>query len=136
MVSPAAIPRRRERLIVNRALVEIVRYWSRAYAHSEDRAGEVIEVFFVAACVFVGQAEGRPMSATKLAAYTGMPRTTVLRKLDVLMHMGLARKVQRAYCITDAALARLDYHYQSVKIIERAARELSETDSLPSVMGI
>lgn len=43
----------------------------------------------------------RPVSAIELARITGLSRETVRRKLQVLLHKGLVRKINRAWVVTD-----------------------------------
>ena len=42
-----------------------------------------------------------PVSAIELARITGLSRETVRRKLQVLLHKGLVRKINRAWVVTD-----------------------------------
>lgn len=42
-----------------------------------------------------------PVSAIELARMTGLSRETVRRKLQVLSHKGLVRKINRAWVVTD-----------------------------------
>ena len=42
-----------------------------------------------------------PVSAIELARMTGLSRETVRRKLQVLLHKGLVRKINRAWVVTD-----------------------------------
>lgn len=42
-----------------------------------------------------------PVSAIELARLTGLSRETVRRKLQVLLHKGLVRKINRAWVVTD-----------------------------------
>ena len=42
-----------------------------------------------------------PVSAIELARLTGLSRETVRRKLQVLLHKGLVRKINRAWIVTD-----------------------------------
>lgn len=42
-----------------------------------------------------------PVSAIELARLTGLSRETVRRKLQVLLHKGLVRKINRSWVVTD-----------------------------------
>jgi hypothetical protein len=42
-----------------------------------------------------------PVSAIELSRATGLSRETVRRKLQVLLHKGLVRKINRAWIVTD-----------------------------------
>ncbi|MGL3208667.1 helix-turn-helix domain-containing protein [Bradyrhizobium sp. BR 1433] len=68
--------------------------------------------------VFIGTVEERPMTATKLANYVGMPRPTVIRRLNILRRRGSverrgsiyrtpAKRLQRVVRKDHGALAKL-----------------------------
>lgn len=54
--------------------------------------------------VMIGEAEGKPLSAYKLAELVGVPRPTVIRKLAKLKRDGLVMQDHRKrYTLTDDA---------------------------------
>lgn len=55
--------------------------------------GSNMELMLVLMGVFVGDAEGRPPTATKIAGHCGLSRPTVYRRLEQLMKL---RKVERS----------------------------------------
>lgn len=59
----------------------------RQMAEAIDTDGLTIDgqIMRVAAAVMVGHAEDRPLNASKIAEYTRLPRTTVMRKLVELL---------------------------------------------------
>lgn len=61
--------------------------------------GREIELVLLTLAILIGDAEGRPMNESKLALYTGMPRTTVQRKLLILL--------QREVVVRDGMTFRL-----------------------------
>ncbi|WP_423191998.1 helix-turn-helix domain-containing protein [Cupriavidus sp. H18C2] len=68
-----------------------------------SNAGDVLLLVGVA----IGDLEARPMTAYKLAAYVGMPRGTVLRRLAMLGRAGLvAKDGRRRYSLTDEGRRR------------------------------
>lgn len=68
-----------------------------------SHAGDVLLLIGVA----IGDLEAKPMTAYKLAAYVGMPRGTVLRRLALMVRAGLvARDSRRRYTLTDEGRAR------------------------------
>ena len=68
-----------------------------------SHAGDVL----LLAAVAIGDMEQRPMTAYKLAAYVGMPRGTVLRRLARMARAGLvARDGRRRYGLTDEGRRR------------------------------
>lgn len=77
-----------QRALVARALLDALRAFGAAYL-GHKRFGARADELVLLAAVFVGQAEGRPMNASKLADYAGMPRPTVIRKLQALARRGV-----------------------------------------------
>lgn len=47
---------------------------------------------FLYLAIYIGHAEKRPMSAGKISQYIGMPRATVIRRLDDMNERGLIKK--------------------------------------------
>lgn len=67
------------------------------------RAGDVL----ILMGVMIGQAEGKPLSAFKLADLVGIPRPTVMRRLARLTRDGLLmRDHLKRYMLTDEARKR------------------------------
>lgn len=84
--------------------------------------------------IWIGEAEGRPMTAAKLAQFIGMPRGTVARKVKALERRGCIAEVGRGKLvmrldhpglknIVDANIAL------NAKHIHNASRRLSKLDS-------
>lgn len=62
-----------------------------------SHAGDVLLLVAVA----IGDMEGKPMAAYKLAGYAGMPRGTVIRRLARMAHSGLVERGSRGrYTLT------------------------------------
>jgi hypothetical protein len=85
--------------------------------------------------VMIGHADGRPMTASKLAAYVGMPRPTVFRRLQELMSRGIighdARKRWRLLTIDMARRDLIDsVVVANAQHVFRAADALSKMDGL------
>lgn len=95
------IVRRTERYIVAKTFVDMAREIraslfdkqadGRKNKKPNDTAG-VGTLCMVACGVMVGTAEGKPMTASKLSLYLDLPRTTILRKLDQLISMGVVER--------------------------------------------
>ena len=92
-----------QRALVAKNLIEILRGYGRVNFGS-DQLGETIHETLIVAAISVGQAEGKPMSASDIAHYIGLPRSTVIRKLaNVAAHRRLV-KVQegaRVCCVLE-----------------------------------
>lgn len=71
-----------------RAISEWLRTYSRAYFGADDYGAHLTDIAIGLAAV-IGHGESRPMTASDIAAYTGIPRATVIRRLNVLAGMGL-----------------------------------------------
>jgi biotin operon repressor len=114
-------------LIVSHMLVDCVRT-AHSVAFSYKHIGASFEDMFVSFAVLIGTAEGRPMSATKLAGYLGMPRTNVLRALAKLQKQKFVYRVGYAY-LTDLDLLSgraAKVMAKHAKIIARAHAELEK----------
>ncbi|ARK86989.1 helix-turn-helix domain-containing protein [Burkholderia pseudomallei] len=81
-----------QRALVARALLDVLRAFGAAYL-GHKRFGARADELVLLAAVFVGQAEGKPMNASKLAAYAGIPRPTVIRKLQTLARRGVLERI-------------------------------------------
>jgi predicted transcriptional regulator len=77
--------------------------------------------------VAIGDLESRPMSAAKIAEYIGIPRTSVLRRLQGLERAGMiARNGDATFVLAHEEVC--DVGRDALKIIHRAALELSKMD--------
>jgi hypothetical protein len=74
----------RQRLVLCRLMIDIMRSLHGAYAPVSEPFGTRLETFFVGLCVAIGDIDGKPFSVAKIAAYMRVPRTTVIRRLDRL----------------------------------------------------
>jgi DNA-binding IclR family transcriptional regulator len=88
------------------------------------------------AAVYIGQCEGRLMTAGKLAEYIGMPRPTAFRKLHTLKERGVLDVSKSGrWCVSNnlpEISAKISRSVDAlVPIIHRAAAELSKLDAKP-----
>src|SRR4051794_24198432 len=124
----------RQRLVLCRLMVDIMRSLHGTYAPAGESFGGRLETLFVGLCVALGEIDGRPFSVTKIAAYMHMPRTTVIRRLNRLEKWGLIRRHGRRYQMQEQALNSLlgMRSYQHIRrLLKKAATELIVLDSLP-----
>lgn len=70
--------------------------------------GAMLESFPVYLSIFVGDAEGRPMTVTKIANYTEMPRSSIYRVLERLLVNGRVKKDGRFYRVGDVRFTLSD----------------------------
>ena len=76
------IKKARQRLVLCRLMIDMMRTVHGAYAPARERFGTRLETFFIALCVALGDIDGKPFSVAKIASYVRVPRTTVIRRLN------------------------------------------------------
>lgn len=81
-----------QRLTVLRLMLDLARILSAGILGQQRRATHADDLMLLAA-VFIGQGEGRPMTAAKLAMYAGMARPTAIRKLQAFDQQGVVHLV-------------------------------------------
>lgn len=118
-------------VIVSRLVIELLRKISRDML-KDDRFGTRASDVVLCCAIFIGLGEGKPMNASKLSEYAGMPRATVIRKIQEFERIGLVRVVSKKRVIlvgdmvgTESARRATEVFTQ---IISSAAAELSELD--------
>ena len=124
----------RQRLVLCRLMLDIMRSLHGAYAPASEPFGRRLETFFVGLCVALGEFEEKPFSVTKIAGYMRVPRTTILRRLDRLQRWGLIHRQGRRYHMDAKALNSLlgMRSYQHIRhLLGKAAEELTVLDTLP-----
>lgn len=74
------------RLKLAKALVGLTRLLADiAYPDGAQELVSDLDMLMVLVCVFIGDGEGRPMTATKISHFSGLPRSTVYRRLETLI---------------------------------------------------
>src|SRR5215475_13944822 len=128
------IKKARQRLVLCRLIVDMMRTVHGAYAPDSEPFGSRLETFFIGLCVAIGDIDGKPFSVAKIAAYMRVPRTTVIRRLDRLQDWGLIHRQGRHYYLHDKRLNSLigmRSYQQARRILSKATEELSALDTLP-----
>jgi len=123
----------RQRLVLCRLMVDIMRTLHGAYAPVSEPFGTRLETFFIGLCVAIDDMDGKPFSVAKIAAYMRVPRTTVIRRLAQLQSWGLIDRQGRHYHLHEKTLNSLMgmRSYQQVRrILSEATKELSVLDTL------
>lgn len=91
-----------------RALLNTMRSLSMRFLVQRRFGTHAADVLLLGA-VYIGQVEGKPMTAHKLAQYAGMPRGTAVRRLQRLEAMGLVRREDGGgWTLTAKALRRIE----------------------------
>ncbi len=132
--SSQGIGKRRQRLALCRLMFDIMRSLHGAYAPKSEPFGSRLETFFVGLCIALGQFEERPFSVAKIAAYMGVPRTTVIRRLERLQTWGLIHRQGRRYYIDERTLNSLMgmRSYRHIRrLLDETAARLTDLDTLP-----
>lgn len=117
-----------------RLIINLMRTVHGAYAPVGEPFGTRLETFFIAACVAVGDIEGKPFSVAKIAAYMHVPRTTVIRRLNRLQNWNLIYREGRHYYLREKTLNSLigmRSYQQVTRILREATEELTVLDTLP-----
>jgi biotin operon repressor len=86
---PDDIPLCAERLALARCTLANIQAISRAYMEPKGFGTADMGIFLIGIAVFIGMAEGRPMSANKVSQFLGIPRATVARKLAQMRERGM-----------------------------------------------
>lgn len=90
-----------------RLWISLTRYLHQAADPARhERFGTHVGDLLIRAAVYLGTIEGRPMTPTKLAAYIGIPRPTVLRRLQAMERRGLVDHRGRAWFTPSKLLIR------------------------------
>ena len=114
-------------------MIDMMRTVHGAYALASEPFGTRLETFFIVLCVALGDIDGEPFSVAKIAAYMGVPRTTVIRRLDQLQRWGLIDRQGRRYYIREKtlnSLMRMRSYEQARCILSKATQELTVLDTL------
>lgn len=129
------IKKERQRLVLCRLMVDMMRTVHGAYAPVSEPFGTRIETFFIGLCVAIGDMDGKPFSVAKIAAYMHVPRTTVIRRLEQLQSWGLIDRRGRRYYLHEHrlnSLIGLKSYQQVRRILGEAIEKLSVLDTLPN----
>jgi hypothetical protein len=86
-----------------------------------------ITTLLVLICVFIGDAEGKPATATKIASHCGLPRPTVYRRLEQLLKLKKITRIGRNYFVAPEG-ASPDDRGRLASIIHKIAVEASKMD--------
>jgi DNA-binding IclR family transcriptional regulator len=110
-------------------LIDIMREYRSGYSDVNEPFGTGVETLFIAACVALGDLEGKPFCASKVAAYLGVPRTTVCRKLKKLEKAGgLVYRTGRHYRVREQLLncTSAMRTFDNIRnVLDKSFRELS-----------
>ena len=83
----------RKRVVIARILVETMRVYTRAYFKNENIGAHAVDIL-IGIAIVIGHSEGRPMTASDISAYIGIPRPTVVRHMKLAVKKGFAVPVK------------------------------------------
>lgn len=129
---PKTIKHAAQRVVIMKMHLEIMRLCCRAY-FSGSRFGSCASDMALLGAILVGQAEGRPMNASKLSAFAEIPRPTVIRRLSVLIRKGIVERHGDAFEIHPTVINSDQVTVAAAsarKVIVDAAAKLSKMDTL------
>jgi hypothetical protein len=123
-----------DRLALCRMFVDVAREAHREYM-PKLAFGSRLETLVVGVCVAIGHLDGKPFSAAKLAAFLDCPRTSVIRRLNALAKMEIILRRGTRYYLNEPRVnsdSAIKSHDRARRIVLKAARQLSKTDTLGS----
>jgi len=124
---PEDIPRRKERVVLADATQNFERLLIKRIFATNDIA-VFAEFAYIARVLWSATLRGEALTAQQIARTIGMPRTTVLRKLQYLSKLGYVTQDGSAYVISDLALGSVS------PLLDRAIRLILETaDALRAI---
>jgi hypothetical protein len=101
MPIPIALPA--ERSALARMFIELnFAFHTTVFPLDQTPSDPDANLALVAVAVMLGHSEGHPMTASQLASYLQMPRTSVLRRLDALLALGLIQRIRGKYYLEPA----------------------------------
>jgi predicted transcriptional regulator len=113
---------RLERLALAKAYIALTRvmvdsvFGEKAADHS---------LLLIGTAIMVGHAENRPLNATKIAHYIGMPRSTVIRKLNEFLRAGVIARQGNVYLLSEVrAHNQTKYVTEAMRIFRAAEKSL------------
>jgi len=101
----APSPALENRGVIATGVIDILREFCRLH-FATSSLSETVEESLISAAIVIGQADGRPMTATDISNYLGYPRPTVVRKLLEISTFRKIKKVREGsrVCYTFADL--------------------------------
>jgi hypothetical protein len=120
-----------QRAIIAHFVIDLLRNIHEAYAPKEERFGATIETFYIGLCLLFGDVERRPFNVSKVASYMHLPRTTVMRRLEVLKKWKLIDRRGNHYYVVEAAVNNpiSDRAYRRTRsLIARLIKDLSDLE--------
>jgi predicted transcriptional regulator len=111
-----------ERLALAKAYIELTRVMVDS-VFGKDPADH--SLLLIGSAIMVGHAENKPMNATKISHYVGLPRSTVIRKLNEFTRIGVVVRHGNFYLLSEErARNRTKYVTEAMRIFNAAEKSL------------
>jgi len=86
-------------------------------------------LLLIGSAIMDGHAEDKPMNATKIAQYIGLPRSTVIRKLNQFLEAGVIARHGNVYLLSiERAHNQTKYVTEAMRIFRVAEKRLKASD--------
>jgi CRP-like cAMP-binding protein len=127
-MSRAAIPRIKDRVLIGRLLIDMLRTIHTAGRRPSDKSkrhlNRDVEYILLSYAVLIGAAGGKPKTAAEIARFVDLPRATAQRKLGDLEKSGVVMRQGGKYHLTGAKMGCDQYVDKCLLLIKRAADRL------------
>ena len=121
-----AIMHRSERLALANAYIALTRVMVDSVFGKKPADHSLL---LIGSAIMVGHAEDKPMNATKIAHYIGLPRSTVIRKLNQFLKAGVIARQGNVYLLSmERAHNQTKYVTEAMRIFRVAEKGLKASD--------
>lgn len=122
MLEEYPIMHRSERLVLAKAYIALTRVMVDSVFGKQPADHSML---LIGSAIMVGHAENRPMNATKISHYVGLPRSTVVRKLNEFARTGVVARHGNIYLLSEErARNRTKYVTEAMRIFSAAEQSL------------
>lgn len=126
MLATYPIMHRAERLALAKAYIALTRVMVDSVFGTKPADHSLL---LIGSAIMVGHAENRPMNATKISHYVGLPRSTVIRKLNEFAVSGVVARHGNVYLLSEErAQNQTKYITEAVRIFYTAEKSLKATN--------
>ena len=130
MLGAYPIMHRSERLVLAKAYIALTRVMVDSVFGTQPVDHSLL---LIGSAIMVGHAENRPMNATKISHYVGLPRSTVIRKLNEFTKTGVVARHGNVYLLSEErAKNRTKYVTEAMRIFTAAEQSLRTSKLGPS----
>jgi predicted transcriptional regulator len=121
-----SIKHRLERLALAKAYIALTRVMVDSVFGKKPADHSLL---LIGSAIMVGHAEDKPMSATKIAQYIGLPRSTVIRKLNQFLKAGVIARHGNVYLLSiERAHNQTKYVTEAMRIFRIAEKDLKASE--------